>query len=391
MENEGSLETARVRQDERVLKSSVERKVILLIWELKKHNIYAFAISETKWFNNNVYEAEDHVVLHSGRELPKDGEQFKRGEGVGIILSPEAAKAWRDGGEQWEPVSSRIVTARLRLDSTGKHHRYIHLVSVYVPTFHAPQQVKDDFFADVQMVLDKVPENGILVILGDWNARVGSQQVNHQWEGVLGKHGVGNANEAGLFLLSFCSTNSLSIINTFNEKNDIHKQTWQHPGTKVWHCIDYVIMRQSQRRNCEDAQVMRSAECWSDHRMVRARLSVMCRPKRKQLSNPVCSKGAKHLKVNELKTDNVRTAFNSKMAELLNQRWSSSLPAKDKLATLVDSTKEVAKQYLPVDKKRAPDWFKENEHIIKPALEKRSNLLRSWLSSKADADRVNYV
>ena len=99
------------------------------------------------------------------------------------ILSPEAAKAWRDGGEQWEPVSPRIVTARLRVDSRGKHHRHIHLISVYAPTFHAPQQVKDDFYADVQMVLDKAPEKDILVILGDWNARVGSQHVNHQWQG----------------------------------------------------------------------------------------------------------------------------------------------------------------------------------------------------------------
>ena len=58
----------------------------------------------------------------------------------------------------------------------------------------------------------------------------------------------------------------------------------------------------------------------------------------------------------------------------------------------VDSTKEVAKQYLPADNEREADWFKENEHIIKPALEERSNLLRAlWLSSKADVDRVNYV
>ena len=233
VENEESLETARVRQDERALKGSVERKVVLLIWELKRYNIYAAAISETKWFNNSIYEVEGHVVLHSGWELSKDGEQFVRSEGVGIILSPEAAKAWRDGGEQWEPVSPRIVTARLKVDSMGKHHRYIHLISVYAPTFRAPQQVKDDFFADVQMVLDKVPEKDILVILGDWNARVGSQRINHQWEGVLGKHGLGSANEAGLFLLSFCSTNSISIMNTCFEKKDIHKQTWQHPGTKV--------------------------------------------------------------------------------------------------------------------------------------------------------------
>ena len=247
VENKGSLETARISQDERALKGSVERKVVLLIWELKRYSIYAAAIPETKWFNNDVCEVEDHVVLHSGRELPQDGEQFKRSEGVGIILSPEAAKAWRDGGEQWEPVSS---TARLRLDSTDKHHQFIYLISVYAPTFCAPQQVKDDFFADVQMVLDNVLEK---VILGDWNVRVGSQQVNHQWEGVLRKHGLGSANEAGLFLLSFCSTNSLSIMNTFYEKSNIHKQTWQHPGNKVWDCIDYMIETEPTQKLCRCA------------------------------------------------------------------------------------------------------------------------------------------
>ena len=48
------------------------------------------------------------------------------------------------------------------------------LVSVYALTFWAPQQVKDNFFADVQTVLDSIPEKDILMILGDWNARVGS-------------------------------------------------------------------------------------------------------------------------------------------------------------------------------------------------------------------------
>ena len=171
-----------MRKDERALKGSVDRKVVMLVWELKKYNIYMAGISETKWFNSNMYEVEGHVVLHSGRELPKEGESFQRSEGVGIVLSPIAAKAWRDGGEQWEPVSPRIVTARLRLDTEGNQYRFLHLVSVYAPTFRAPQQVKDDFFEDVQRVIDKVPERDTLMIVGDWNARVGSQLSDDQWE-----------------------------------------------------------------------------------------------------------------------------------------------------------------------------------------------------------------
>ena len=388
VENEGSLETARVRQNERAMKGNVEKKIVLLIWELKRYNIFATAISETKWFNNNIYEIEDHVVLHSGRGLPAEGEQVIRQEGVGIILNPDAAKAWREGGEQWEPVSSRIVTARLKLNCGRGHFQYLFLISVYAPTFRTPQHVKDDFFAEVQMVIDRVPENDILVILGDWNARVGSQQGNHCWQGVLGKHGLGSANEAGLSLLSFCSTNSLAIMNTFYEKKSIHKQTWQHPGTKNWHCIDYVIMRQSQRRRCVDTQVMRGAECWSDHRMVRARILVTSRS-RGRGKKP--KKGAKYLNHNVLRTDDVRSAFDSQLSDMLDQRWSSTLPAKDKLTILVECTKEVAQKCLPAECKRNADWFKDNEHLIKPALEKRNNLLRIWMSSKSEADRVSFA
>ena len=46
-------------------------------------------------------------------------------------------------------------------------------------------------------------------------------------------------NESGEALLSFCALNELVIMNTTFEKKDIHKYTWEHPGSKKWHCIDY--------------------------------------------------------------------------------------------------------------------------------------------------------
>ncbi len=256
VKNDGSLETGRVRQSERSMRGGVERKAMILVWELKRYSTFAAAISETQWFGNNIFEVEDHVILHSGRKLPGEQETIRRGEGAGIVLSAEAAKAWRDGGEQWEPVNSRIVSARLRLRGGRQQCSHLTLVSVYAPTLRSPQEIKDDFFADLQSVLDRVPAEDVVVLLGDWNARVGSRHGSQadRWEGVLGKHSLGNMNEAGLFLLSFCSMNNLSIVNTFFEKKDIYKQTWQHPGTKAWHCIDYILMRQNQRKQCSDAQ-----------------------------------------------------------------------------------------------------------------------------------------
>ena len=58
-----------------------------------------------------------------------------------------------------------------------------------------------------------------MVVMGDWNARVGSSQEGDElWNDVRGKHGVGKMNESGLFLLSFCSTMNLTIMSTCFEK-----------------------------------------------------------------------------------------------------------------------------------------------------------------------------
>ena len=84
-------------------------------------------------------------------------------------------------------------------------------------------------------------------------------------------------------------------------------------------------------------------------------------------------------------------ACNAPVVYLLNQRWSNDFPVQDKLAALVDSTKEAAQQVLPVDKRKAADWFYENDYMIKPALVKRSQLLRTWLSSQSEPDRIQYL
>ena len=73
--------------------------------------------------------------------------------------------------------------------------------------------------------------------------------------------GVGKINESGELLLSFCALNQLCVMNTMFEKKRIQQYTWQHPGTKNWHCIDYVLMRQSQHYFCTDFTVFRSAQC----------------------------------------------------------------------------------------------------------------------------------
>ena len=67
------------------------------------------------------------------------------------------------------------------------------------------------FYEDLQDLLEPTPQKDVLFIIGDWNAKVGSQDT----PGVTGKFGLGIQNEAGQRLVEFCQENTLVIANTF--------------------------------------------------------------------------------------------------------------------------------------------------------------------------------
>ena len=322
----------------------------------------------------------------SGRKLPEQGEEVRRDEGVGIVLSRDAAEAWTEGGQQWRAVSPRIVTARLKV----VRKKQLTLVSVYAPTFRASVSDKESFFHDLQLVIDGMASDDILVVMGDWNACVESIGGDSLWDGALGRHGVGAMNEAGLSLMSFCVLNELSVMNTMFEKKDIYKfvAAPRHQNLALV-LIIIILMRQGQRRRCQDVQVMRGAECFTDHRLLRAKIQIdgkiLGRKRAREPTSP------KHLDVLMLKNEDTCKAFNARMEEQLGKEWPTCTGVRKKWEALVKVTKKVATQVFPVKGKRSADWFHENEGRIRHSIEKRNLLLRSWLSSSADEVRREYV
>ena len=80
-------------------------------------------IQETKWFGQDVRNADEYTLLHSGLTLPGDGEPLLRNQGWGIMVDQSATAAWKNVGECWEAVSSQIVTAWLQIVLHG-HRRH---------------------------------------------------------------------------------------------------------------------------------------------------------------------------------------------------------------------------------------------------------------------------
>ena len=93
------------------------------------------------------------------------------------------------------------------------------------PTSNAEEAEVELFYEDLQDLLELTPKKDVLLIIGDWNAKVGSQET----PGVTGKFGLGMRNEAGQRLIEFCQENALVIANTLFQQHKRRLYTWTSP------------------------------------------------------------------------------------------------------------------------------------------------------------------
>ena len=101
----------------------------------------------------------------------------------------------------------------------------ITVIRVYAPTSNTEEAEVEQFYEDLQDLLELTPEKDVLFIIGDWNAKVGSQET----PGVTGTFGLGVPNEAGQRLIEFCQENALVRANTLFQQHKRRVYTWTSP------------------------------------------------------------------------------------------------------------------------------------------------------------------
>ena len=94
-------------------------------------------------------------------------------------------------------------------------------IQVYAPTSNAEETEVEQFYEDLQDLLELIPKKDVHFIIGDWNAKVGIQSTR-----VTGKFGLGVQNEAGQRLIEFCQENALVIANTLFQQHKRRLYTW---------------------------------------------------------------------------------------------------------------------------------------------------------------------
>ena len=131
---------------------------------------------------------------------------------------------------------SKRITA-LRMTSTG----FANFLSAYAPTLTSSQEVKDQFYENLEKTVSQIPRSESLYLLGDFNACVGSNW--QAWPACLGQFGVGKLNENNQRLLELFCHHGLSITKSYFKCKDLHTVPRRHPWSHHWHQLDLVITR----------------------------------------------------------------------------------------------------------------------------------------------------
>ena len=116
----------------------------------------------------------------------------------------------------------------------------ITIIQVYAPTSNAEEAEVEWVCEDLQDLLELTPKKDVLFIIGDWNAKIGSQET----PGVTGKFGLGVQNEAWQRLIEFCQENALVAANTLFQQHKKILYIWTTPDGQHQNQIDYILCTQ---------------------------------------------------------------------------------------------------------------------------------------------------
>ena len=120
------------------------------------------------------------------------------------------------------PVSSGLITICLKASPFN-----ITIIQAYAPTTDCDDDDIEDFYDHLQNVIDQVPKKDILLVQGDWNAKMG-EDTSKKWKGTCGPYRNPATNERGLTLLEFASYNNVKVVYTFGPHKPSRHWTQSH-------------------------------------------------------------------------------------------------------------------------------------------------------------------
>ena len=210
----------------------------------ENYKIGVLGLSETRWLQS------EQLRFSSGKQLLNSGhieDGVPHTEGVVLMLPPEAHGALIG----WEPVNPHIITAKF---TTKKKDIRLNIIQCYAPINDVEEEKKDDFYQQLQAVLDRRGAKNITILMGDFNVKIGMD--NTGYEDIMETHGLGQINENGERFADLRALNQLVIGGSIFPYMRIHKGTWISPNHVTENQIDHICISRKFRTSWQDVRVL---------------------------------------------------------------------------------------------------------------------------------------
>ena len=312
-------------------------QLALLEHELKEYRWNVIGLSETRWTGNGEWRTGNGNVLYYA------GEENRHERGVGFLVHKDTVKHVIE----YEAINSRLIRICLAAKPIN-----ISIIQIYAPTTDAQEEEMDEFYGQLQRVIDIVAGRDILIVMGDCNAKIGVDQEG-LWRDCRSRSGLGERNERGERLLQFCRDNALFIANTLGTHKNSRRCTWISNDGQTRNQIDYIMVNRRWKSGIKFARAFPGADVGSDHNLVLmnfiARLKKMTR-------NQITAE-RKRFDVSKLKDDKIREKYQNIIRNKFEPLMSLENPDPQELMEEVaDILKDATMETCGLEENRRHPW-----------------------------------
>ena len=280
---------------------------------MERRNVDILCLQETKWKGNKAKNIGGGCkIFYNGADGRKNW--------IGIVLREELAKSVL----KVKRLSDRLMAMKLEVKVS-----ILNIVSAYAPQVNSSMEEKNDFWEDLDGLIESISKEERIVLGADLNGHVGKGNIGD--EKIMGRYRARTRNKEELMVVDFGKRMDLAIVNTYFKKRDEHRVTYTSGEGKSTQ-VDYVMCRRRNLKEMCDCKVILNECVAKQHRMVVCKMVLMVKKKKAEKLKP-------KIQWWKLKETSYQEAFRQEVIRILGGK--NRLPNEwDKTAEMLRKTAE---------------------------------------------------